>query len=333
MLRFRTLAIFGAATIATIGGPIPLSAQPAPMTTQPVSVSIRLSLQKSNYAIGEKPIAVMTFNEISSDGIWFSNDPYQERIHVTSKDGDPPKTELYRHLLGDFPSGDGPALLTGPVVGRFIAPGAADSEKYDLTGYYDLGRPGDYSVYLEIYDPAGPKDRPGHWLRTNTVTFKIQALGDSQVALPVSHSDAIAVSLRMENNRLSVGHEVKAIFTMNNIGGGVAIETGDPRDYRLYVEGETGEPPKTLWHRRLLGEPGLAPLTETVSAFPEKLLPGWSTDRTFLLSAFYDLRIPGKYTVYVEVRDQSGTWLRPKSTPRSRKVVRKSSMALDHVFR
>jgi hypothetical protein len=66
----------------------------------------------------------------------------------------------------------------------------------------------------------------------------------------------------------------------------------------------------SVWHRRLLGEPGLAPLTETVSAFPEKLLPGWSTDRTFLLSAFYDLRIPGKYTVYVEVRDQSGTWLR-----------------------
>jgi hypothetical protein len=38
---------------------------------------------------------------------------------------------------------------------------------------YDLSKPGDYSVYLEIYDPAGPKDGSGHWLRTNTVNFKI----------------------------------------------------------------------------------------------------------------------------------------------------------------
>ncbi len=143
------------------------------MANQPDSVSIDISLQKSSYAIGEKPIAVMTF--ISSKALWFSNDPYLERIHVTRKDGEPPKTELHRYLLGDFRPGDGPGLLSGPVVGRSIAPGSLDSQKYDLTGYYDLGEPGDYSVYLEIYDPAGPKDGSGHWLRTNTVNFKIQA--------------------------------------------------------------------------------------------------------------------------------------------------------------
>ncbi len=71
-----------------------------------------------------------------------------------------------------------------------------------------------------------------------------------------------------------------------------------------------GEPPKTLWHRRLLGEPGLEPLEETVPAFPRDILPGRSADRTFLLSAFYDLGIPGKYTIYLEVREESGTWLR-----------------------
>jgi hypothetical protein len=173
MLTFRTLVMFAAATIATVEGPIPLRAQSAPMANQPDSVSIHVSLQKSSYAMGEKPIAVLTF--ISSNGIWFSNDPYSERIHVTSKDGEPPKTELHRHLLGDFRPGDGPGLLSGPVAGRFIGPGSLDSQKYDLTYYYDLSKPGDYSVYLEIYDPAGPKDGSGHWLRTNTVNFKIQA--------------------------------------------------------------------------------------------------------------------------------------------------------------
>jgi hypothetical protein len=173
MLTFRTLVMFAAATIATVEGPILLRAQSAAMANQPDSVSIHVSLQKSSYAIGEKPIAVLTF--ISPNGIWFSNDLYQERIHVTSKDGEPPKTELHRHLLGDFRPGDGPELMSGPVVGRFIGPGSMDSQKYDLTYFYDLSKPGAYSVYLEIYDPAGPKDGSGHWLRTNTVDFKIQA--------------------------------------------------------------------------------------------------------------------------------------------------------------
>ena len=173
MLTFRTLVMFAAATIATVEGPILLRAQSAAMANQPDSVSIHVSLQKSSYAIGEKPIAVLTF--ISPNGIWFSNDRYQERIHITSKDGEPPKTELHRHLLGDFRPGDGPELTSGPVAGRFIGPGSLDSQKYDLTYFYDLSKPGDYSVYLEIYDPAGPKDGSGHWLRTNAVNFKIQA--------------------------------------------------------------------------------------------------------------------------------------------------------------
>jgi hypothetical protein len=61
------------------------------------------------------------------------------------------------------------------VAGRSIAPGSVDSQKYDLSYFYDLSKPGDYSVYLEIYDPAGPKDGSGHWLRTNTAKLEIHA--------------------------------------------------------------------------------------------------------------------------------------------------------------
>ena len=173
MQTFRTLVMFVAVAIATVEGPILSGAQSASVN-QPDSVSIHISLQKSSYVIGEKPIAVMAINNLSSKDIWFSTALNLSRIHVTSKDGEPPKTELHRHILGDFRPGDGPDLRSDSV-GRDIAPGATDAQKYDLTYFYDLSHPGDYSVYLEIYDPAGPKDGSGHWLRTNTVNFKMVA--------------------------------------------------------------------------------------------------------------------------------------------------------------
>jgi hypothetical protein len=171
----RVLALFVAATAAIVGCPIPLGSQSAPVANQPDSVSIHVSLQKSSYAIGEKPIAVMTMKNISSEAIWFSTALDLSRIHVTSKDGEPPKTELHRHLLGDFRPGDGPDLTSGPVVGRAIAPGTVYSHSYDLTYFYDLRKPGNYGVYIEIYDPQGAKDGSGRWLRTNTVQFEMVA--------------------------------------------------------------------------------------------------------------------------------------------------------------
>jgi len=175
MNESRVLAVIASVTIAFLGCSTYLVAQSAPAASQADSVSIHASLQKSSYAIGEKPIAVLTMENVSSEPVWFPNDLYWERVHVTSKDGEPPKTELHRHLLGDFRPGDGPMLDSGPVAGRSIAPGSLDSQKYDLTGFYDLSQPGDYSVYLEIYDPAGPKDGSGRWLRTNTAHFIVQA--------------------------------------------------------------------------------------------------------------------------------------------------------------
>jgi hypothetical protein len=175
MTTMRVLALFVSTTAAIANCPIPLRAQSAPAASQTDSVSIHVSLQNSSYAVGEKPIAVLAIENTGSQAIWFSNDRHLERIHVTRKESEPPKTELHRHLLGDFRPGDGPALLSGPVAGRSIAPGSVDSQKYDLSYFYDLSKPGDYSVYLEIYDPAGPKDGSGHWLRTNTAKLEIHA--------------------------------------------------------------------------------------------------------------------------------------------------------------
>jgi hypothetical protein len=140
MFTIRVLALFVGATAAIASCPIPLGAQSAPAANQPDSVWIHISLQKSSYAIGEKPIAVLAIKDVSSEPIWFSNNRYLERIHVTRKDGEPPKTELYRHILGDFRPGDGPGLLSGPVVGRSIAPGSLDSQKYDWLRFMTSAR-------------------------------------------------------------------------------------------------------------------------------------------------------------------------------------------------
>ena len=176
MLTLRNLVIFVAAALATVEGPISSGAQSAPAASQPDSVSIHISLSKSSYAIGEKPIGVLAIKNVSSNEVMYPNDLYHVRVHVTKKDAEPPKTELHRHLLGDFRPGDSNiGLRGGSVVARSIAPGSVDSLKFDLSAFYDLSNSGDYSVYLEIYDPAGPQDGSGHWLRTNTAHFEIQS--------------------------------------------------------------------------------------------------------------------------------------------------------------
>jgi hypothetical protein len=173
MTNFRFLAIIAYAMAAIASSQILLVAQSSPVVNQPDSVSIHLSFQKNSYYIGEKPTADMSIKNISSNEICFSTATFLYRIHVTNQDGEPPKTEFHRHLLGDFRPGDGPALRSDSIC-RDIEPGSLDAQHYDLTRFYDLSKPGDYNVYLEIYDPAGPEDGSGHWLRTNTAHFKIQ---------------------------------------------------------------------------------------------------------------------------------------------------------------
>lgn len=176
MDTIRGFTLLVGAMAAIVSCAIPLGAQSAPTTSQTEWVSIHLSLQQRSYAIGEKPIAILTIKNISSNEVLFPNDFYHVRIHVTGKDGEPPKTELHRHILGDFRPGDSNVGLEGgSVVALSIASGSEGKKYYNLTHFYDLSAPGDYSVYIEIYDPSGPKDGSGHWLRTNTAKFEILA--------------------------------------------------------------------------------------------------------------------------------------------------------------
>jgi hypothetical protein len=172
MMTFRSHLVLTAATIATLGNSVQLKCQAISAPNQSDSISIHIALQKKIYAVGENPIAILSIKNLTTKEIFLSNASYLYRIHMMSNNVEPLKTELHRHLLGDFRSGDGPGVRADSV-GRSITVGSVDEQKYDLSKYYVLTKPGNYSVYFEMYDPAGPKDQSGHWLRTNSITFRL----------------------------------------------------------------------------------------------------------------------------------------------------------------
>ena len=114
--------------------------------------------------------------------------------------------------------------------------------------------------------------------------------------------------LAVDKERASIGQAPKAVMTVYNIGSEVVLEP-DADAFRLHVEGPAGEPAKTMWYRQLLREPGLPSLAITLSSPLRQIFPGLWVEKGYPLEAYYDLRLPGKYSVFLEVRDPSGIWL------------------------
>jgi hypothetical protein len=127
-----------------------------------------------------------------------------------------------------------------------------------------------------------------------------------------AQSALIAVSLAMNQASFSVGQKLLVILSERNISNRVLYESND-FNYRIHVQGEKGEPPKTYYHRQLRGEPGVPALLGGLVVPWEGKKPGESIVKKFDLTVFYDLSQPGKYTAYLEVRDEAGVWLRTNS--------------------
>jgi hypothetical protein len=170
----RKLVIFIAAIVMVAANCICLEAQAVSKASQSPSITVSIAMENSLVLMGKKPVAILTIKNISHQVVGFSPASDLCRVHVEGKDGEPARTEWNRHLRGDYRPGDGPYLVDGPVVTTEVAPGSSDFRKYDLSDYYDLSVPGKYSIYIEFYDPLGPPDLSGLWLRTRTEHFEIQ---------------------------------------------------------------------------------------------------------------------------------------------------------------
>lgn len=134
-----------------------------------------------------------------------------------------------------------------------------------------------------------------------------------QEVIPAHKSNIFRLIVAMEKQILPVGQPPRVVLTIKNLTDSLIRVPGDGcrQGVRVWVQGEHGEPPTTARERqateRLL--PGDARLECTVVADSRPLDPGESTTRTFLLEFLYDLQVPGKYNMYLDVPSPEG-WLR-----------------------
>ena len=181
MIGFQNTVLGLTAIVVLAGWCASMDAQAASKATQPQSIIASLAFEKDRVPVGERPRGLVTVKNIGDLVVCVFNGSSTYRFHIEGIDGEPPMTEYNRHLHGDFRPGDGPALMDGPVVCTEIAPpmagfpGMSKLFKFDLATYYDLSAPGKYAVYIEIYDPLGPRDGSGIWVRSNTAQFEVEA--------------------------------------------------------------------------------------------------------------------------------------------------------------
>ena len=131
----------------------------------------------------------------------------------------------------------------------------------------------------------------------------------AQKVIPAHESNYLLVTITMEKRQVHVGESPKVILMIQNVSDRAVTVNGCAAE-RFYVQGEKGEPPTTFIERdytdRLL--PGESPLGCTLVA-SVTLNPGGIFKGSALLSYFYDLGAPGKFTVFAEVASPEG-WLR-----------------------
>jgi hypothetical protein len=153
----------------------------APSASNPPFVLI-LAPQKSQILMTEKRIAILEIastadpTTLADREIMLGCPPFQYRVHIEKEGiGEPPKTEYYRHILGDFRKGDGPDQSSGgSCVAIPLRAGSTVRHSYDLSAYYDLTKPGSYLLYIEFFD-EDRSNKSGSWIRSNTAHFDIQA--------------------------------------------------------------------------------------------------------------------------------------------------------------
>ena len=112
------------------------------------------------------------------------------------------------------------------------------------------------------------------------------------------------LSIAVPIEHIPLGQKPWVHLTVKNLGN---KEIAYPSE-RVYVEGPKGEPPTTVVQRSITGrlKPGDTPIPPT--GFRPTIAPaGWPGDTFTMkydLSYFYELRQPGKYTLYIEVFDK-----------------------------
>ncbi len=124
-----------------------------------------------------------------------------------------------------------------------------------------------------------------------------------------SRSVAISLSIAVPIKQVPMGQKAWISLTVTNLGS----ETIAYPPERVYVEGSHGEPPTTRLqrastHRLRSGESEIRP-----TGFQSFIAPGSPLTIKYDLSAYYEFKEPGKYSVYIEVLDRSAANAKTKT--------------------
>ena len=146
--------------------------QPKVVENKSAHIAVSIALLQKKIPAGQKPSVVLTVENLGGNvTIAFPKD----RVQVEGEAGEPPTTLYQRQVTQTLRPGE-PQLRMGGFEPE-IWPTFSSDRKYDLSLFYDLSKPGKYTVYIEVLDvsAAESKHGAGLWVRSKTVPFEIQA--------------------------------------------------------------------------------------------------------------------------------------------------------------
>ena len=106
---------------------------------QSTPISLSIAIPKDHIPVGQKPWVWLTVKNLTNEEISY---PY-DQVYVQDETREPPATSWGRQRKNG-------QLMPGPGVPPSIHPGDSFTMKYDLSAFYDLSKPGKYTVYIEV---------------------------------------------------------------------------------------------------------------------------------------------------------------------------------------
>lgn len=149
-----------------------VSYRPKVMIGKSAHIAVSLALPQKQIPAGQKPWVVLTVENLG--GNVTSAFP-EDRVHVEGEAGEPPTTLYQRQVTHTLRPGER-ELMSGGYEPE-IWPTFSKDMKYDLSLFYDLSKPGKYTVYIEVLDVSAPETKHGAglWVRSETAPFEVEA--------------------------------------------------------------------------------------------------------------------------------------------------------------
>ena len=144
--------------------PISLEAQDNAGSREP-AIAVSINLQKDKIPLGQSPWVALRIENLTDREITIA----QADPHIEGNEGELPMKPNAK-IVTDRLQPRIPSLRTVVYVPWTIPPKESSIHTYQLAHFFDLGRQGRYTVYMEVMDPGSHQ-----WLRTNSTKFEMQS--------------------------------------------------------------------------------------------------------------------------------------------------------------